>query len=275
MSDLDPCLTPAQRAGRELARVRGQAGLTQARLAARLGISPSLVAHVERGARTLKPDLAQKCDELFATDGRFTRLCRDITTSFGSPLWFARWLDEIEPRATIFRSWDPLLVPGFLQTEQYARAVFRGHRKLPHDEIEKRVQARMLRNTLIDRDNPPEIWILMDEGVLHRNIGGRETMAEQLDHLSSVAERHNITLQVVPSDTTCTDGLLGAFTIAHMDDAPATVYVDSAGNGEVSTEHGLVSLIWGRYDRLRSEAYRPGDSLVKIKEAGERWTGTI
>ncbi|GII75920.1 transcriptional regulator [Sphaerisporangium rufum] len=272
MGDLDPRLTPAQRVGRELARFRNQAGLTQARLAARLDVSPSLVAHVERGARTLKCDVAGKCDELFKTDGRFTRLCRGLSASVLLPTWFAGWLDEIEPRARVFRSWDPLLIPGFLQTEEYARAVFRGHRKLSEEAVDKRVQARMMRNTLVTRDDPPEIWIPIDEGVLYRNIGGREVMAAQLAHLLLVAEWRNVTLQVVPSDTPCTDGLLSAFTIAELDDAPTAVYVDSAGNGEVSTDHELVSLIWGRYDTLRAEAYRPIDSLAKIREARRKWT---
>jgi hypothetical protein len=97
-------------------------------------------------------------------------------------------------------------------------------------------------------------------------------MREQISHLAAVASLRHITVQLVPYDNPCTDGLLSGFTIAELPDAPTTVVVDSAGQGEVSADHELVSLILGRYDRLRAEAYRPGESLEKIKEAIQQWT---
>lgn len=269
-NDLTPRPTPAQRYGRELARHRNAAGLSQTRLAFRLGVSPSLISHIERGTRNPGPGFAKRCDEFFDTGDLFTRLCRDITAS-ARPVWFADWLDEIEPRARVLRSWDPLLIPGLVQTEAYARAVFAGGPPLTEQELQERVDTRMQRKTILDRADPPELWILLDEWVLKRPLGGPRTMADQLAYLIEIANRRHVTVQIVPYDSPCTDGLLSAFTIAELPDASTAVFVESAGNGEASAEYELVTAIWGQYDRMRAQAYRPHDSLSLIKEAQQRW----
>ncbi|MEO3857838.1 DUF5753 domain-containing protein [Acrocarpospora sp. B8E8] len=124
---------------------------------------------------------------------------------------------------------------------------------------------------ILSRENPPELYVLMDEWVLKRPIGSRQIMHDQLRHLATVARRRRVTVQIVPFDTACTDGLSSSFVIAELEDAPITVSVDSAGEGEVSAERGVASLILDRYDKLRTEAYRAGESLEMIEEAAELW----
>ncbi|GII93553.1 hypothetical protein Ssi02_37840 [Sinosporangium siamense] len=97
-------------------------------------------------------------------------------------------------------------------------------------------------------------------------------MLDQLEHLLAMTERPNIHIQIVPYDAPCTVGLLSAFTIAELPEAATTVSVDSATKTEVSADPELVSLIWTRYDKLRSEAHRPSESLRIIKETRQRWT---
>jgi transcriptional regulator with XRE-family HTH domain len=271
---LDARMSPGERFGRELARYRKESGLSQARLAERLGCSPSLVGHIETGSRTPQLDFAETCDRIFElSDSRhFVRLCRRITESPSGPQWFIRWVEEIEPQAIALRTWDPLLIPGLLQTEAYARAVFRGHLATSEREVENRVNARMQRRLILDRDDPPALWVLLDECVLGRPIGGPEVMREQLSHLADVASLRHVTVQLVPYDTPCTDGLMSGFAIAELADAPTAVSVESAATGEVSADHEVVSVILGRYDRIRAEAYRPGESVEKIKEAVAQWT---
>ncbi len=273
-NDLGPRMSPAERFGRELARCRKERGLSQRRLADRLSCSPSLVGHIETGSRNPQLDFAEACDKFFELPEKdyFSRLCRRIRQSPSGPGWYLRWLDEIEPNATTLRTWDPLLIPGLFQTEHYARAVFRGHLGTPEPEVEDQVSARMERQLIFTRDNPPTLWVLIDEWILQRRIGGPHVMANQLNHLATVGTHHNVTIQIVPADNPCTDGLMSGFVIAELAEAPTTVSVESAGKGEVSAELDLVSLIWDRYDRLRAEAYRPGESLEKIKEAAERWS---
>ncbi|MGC5012854.1 helix-turn-helix domain-containing protein [Streptosporangium sp. DT93] len=269
-NDLDPRLTAAQRFGRELGRARREAGLSQSRLGTHLGVSTSLIGHIETGNRNPNTVLAAQCDEFFETGDLFTHLCRNIAAPTG-PSWFLRWSDEIEPRARVLRSWDPLLVSGLLQTENYARAVFRGGLATSEEEIEEQVSARMRRQLILTKDGPPMLWALLDEWVLRRPIGGPEVMYEQLDHVATVAGRQNVKVQIVPHDTSCTAGFMSGFVLAELADAPTTISIESSGAGEVSAEHDLAAFIWDRYDRIRAEAHRPGQSLQMIKEARDQW----
>jgi transcriptional regulator with XRE-family HTH domain len=268
----NPRPTPVRRFGRELARVRRDSGLTQASLANRLGCSSSLVAHVEIGDRTPRMDFATRCDQTLDTNDLFQRLCRNITSP-SSPDWYIRWSSEIEPRAHTLRTWDPILIPGLLQTEDYARALFQGDLPGASDsEVENGVSARLQRTKILDRETPPRLWVLLDEWAIRRPIGGAGVMRDQLDHLVTMASRPNVTVQLVPFDSPCTAGFLSSFIIAELADAPTVVSVESAGRGEVSAEQEIVAMMWSRCDRLRAEAYRPGQSLDLIKEAREQWT---
>ncbi|RBQ20823.1 XRE family transcriptional regulator [Spongiactinospora rosea] len=266
---LDPAV---MRFAAELRRLRREAGLSQARVAHACGCSASLVSSVERGVRIPQPDFAAALDRLFELDVHFVRLARRIAhPQTGSPEWYAHWLDEIEPNAVILRTWDPLLVPGLLQTEAYARAVFLGRFSMPETQVEEQVTARMARQQILSRDAPPDLYVLMDEWVLKRPIGGREVMYGQLLYLAAVARRRRVTLQLVPYDTACTDGLSSSFIIAEGKDAPTTASIDSAGEGEVSAKPEVVSLIIDRYDRLRTQAYSASESLERIEEAVQLW----
>ncbi|MFI7449285.1 Scr1 family TA system antitoxin-like transcriptional regulator [Nonomuraea sp. NPDC049714] len=122
-----PACRPPSSFGRELARCRKERGLSQRRLADHLSCSPSLVGHIETGSRNPQLDFAEACDQFFNLPEKdyFARMCRRIHQSPSGPGWYLRWLEEIEPNAVTLRTWDPLLVPGLLQTEHYARAVFR------------------------------------------------------------------------------------------------------------------------------------------------------
>ncbi|WP_312872082.1 Scr1 family TA system antitoxin-like transcriptional regulator [Streptosporangium becharense] len=102
-------------------------------------------------------------------------------------------------------------------------------------------------------------------------IEGPEVMYEQLDHLATVADQQNVKVQIVPHDTCCTTGLMSGFVLAQLPDAPTAVSIESAGEGEVSADHHLVTAVWDRYDRIRAEAHRPGQSLEMIKEARDQW----
>lgn len=269
-NDLDPRLTPTQRFGRELARIRREAGITQARLGRHLGCSSSLVAHIEKGDRKPKKDFAAGCDRIFETGDLFVRLYRNITSPSG-PDWYIRWTDEIEPRARVLRSWDPLLIPGLLQTEDYARAIFRGGLATSEQEIEDGVSARMRRKVILEKDKPPMLWVLIDEGVLRRLIGEPQVMYDQLDYLLAMATRQNVRIQVLAPGAPGTAGWASGFMIAELPDAPTAVSVESAGRGEVSAEHDFVSMLWNRYDRIRVDACPYKQSLDMIKGARDQW----
>ncbi|RBQ17087.1 XRE family transcriptional regulator [Spongiactinospora rosea] len=204
--------TPAQIFGRELRRLRKKAGLTQTRVARSYGCSGSLISGIERAIRVPQLDFAEAMDRLFGlTDTHFfERLADRIHRPIGGPHWYARWAEEIEPVAVVLRTWDPLLIPGLLQTAEYAKALFRG-RLAPEEEVEQLTAARMRRQEILNRPNPPTLSVILDEWVLRRPIGGPVVMAEQLAHLLELAQRRNVTIQLVPYDTWCSDGLLSSF----------------------------------------------------------------
>lgn len=214
-SDLDPRLSPVERFGRELARFRKDKEITQRALAKHLNCSPSLDGHIETGSRNPAISLAEACDRYFNLETEhFVRLARRIHHSPYGPGWFMRWLEEIEPNAAILRTWDPLLIPGLVQTEAYARYVFLGHFSSSEEVVEQQVIARMERQQILNRPDPPDLYVLIDEWVLKRPIGTNEVMYEQLHHLAAVARRRHVTVQIVPYDRACTDGLTSSFIIA-------------------------------------------------------------
>ncbi|MCG5216975.1 helix-turn-helix domain-containing protein [Streptosporangium sp. KLBMP 9127] len=263
--------TPIERFGAELLKYRKDAGLSQTRLGDRLLRSASLVSGIERGIRTPQPDFAEAVDQTFGlTDRHFARLAERIHQSPGGPRWYARWVEEIEPAATVLRSWDPLLVPGLLQTEAYARAVFSQAPRITPQGVEERVQARLLRQHILERRDPPCFMVLIDAGVLRRKVGGAEVMRDQLDYLINVASRPAMSLQVV--DPECLTGLMGPFMIAELPDAPDTVHIESSAEGRISTDSDTVSSLWRRYDAIRSWAYPDRASLEMIKEVRQEWT---
>ncbi|MEO3855968.1 DUF5753 domain-containing protein [Acrocarpospora sp. B8E8] len=180
------------------------------------------------------------------------------------------WVDEIEPYATVLRSWDPLLVPGLLQTEPYAREIFAREPRITPAEAEDRVQARLQRQQILDRDDAPSLLALIDVGVLRRPVGDSALMRDQLDFLLDVAQRPAVSIQLV--DPACLPGLMGAFMIAELTNGPTTIHADSSAEGQVTADPAIVTAISNRYEAIRLWAYPEHVSLRMIKEVTQEWT---
>ncbi|MCG5212298.1 helix-turn-helix domain-containing protein [Streptosporangium sp. KLBMP 9127] len=265
--------SPRVRFGAEMRRSREAAQLSQAAVAARLGCTQTQVSRLEIATRTPSKSDAEKLDQLFGSaDGdHFAQLYQRIVSRPGGPVWFRGWVEEIEPAARILRSWDPLLVPGLLQTESYARHLFSHGPRITPEEIEERVQARVRRQRVLDRDDAPSLLVLIDEGVLRRKVAGSKVMRDQLDHLLEIAKRPAASIQVV--DPECMAGLAGAFMIAELPDGqPDTIHMDSPAQGQVTTDRDLVASIWNRYEAIRLWAYPEHVSLKMIEEVKQEWT---
>jgi transcriptional regulator with XRE-family HTH domain len=251
----------------ELAAARTAAGLSQAELAGRIHYSESLVAMVEGRRRAPRPDFAQRCDEAFGLPGTFARLQQHARTA-PLPAWFRPYA-EIEATATQLRSWQPMVVDGLLQTSDYARALLSTRPNSAAEEIEALVAARMERQAVLARDKPPMIWVMMDEVVLQREVGGTKVMREQLLHLAEMSERPNIVLEIVPLSAGAHTGLLGAFAIAEFDDVTRAGYLDTASEGYVVDSRAAVADLMLVFDTLRSEALtRTGSRDLIGKWAG-------
>ena len=177
----------------ELRAARTKSGLTRNDLGARLNYSGSLVSLVETMARVPTLEFARRLDEMLGTPGTFERMQEHLRAA-PFPAWFRDWLGA-EQEAISLRSFEPLVVPGLLQTEDYARAVLRTRIKVTDEEIDEMVSARIERQSILAQDKPPLLWSIVDEDVLRRPVGGRGTMAGQLLHLAGMSQRPNVVVR--------------------------------------------------------------------------------
>ncbi|MEV6979648.1 helix-turn-helix transcriptional regulator [Sphaerisporangium sp. NPDC051017] len=259
--------------GPELRKFRQSANFTQDQLAAATRFSRSLLGFIERGQRTPSRDLAQRCDDALEAGGELVRLWVNLRGEV-SPHWFRGWLG-IEQEAHTLHTWEPVVMPGLLQTEEYARAVIRGEPGISDEQVEKAVIARMERQEIFARAHPPMLRVVLDEHVLYRLIGSQEIMNHQLQRLLEAVESPRIGIQIIPMTAGVTTGVLGGFVIAQLPGSPDTVYIQSAVHGHVSNRPEDVEAIHGRYDRLRAEAQPQQASIELIRKAEKRWISAM
>ena len=259
----------------ELKAAREQRGWSQADLAGHIPYSLSTISMVEALHRVPTRDLAAHLDKVFGTPGTFARLegrLRDLPF----PASF-RPFAAFEAEATALDVFEHSLVPGLLQTPEYARAVLATRPNTAEDEIDNLVAARLARQVILTRDEPPPplLWALLDEGVLYRPVAPAEVMRDQLLSLVQASRRPNVTVQVLPYSAGGHTGLLGAFTIADLGGNPGTVNVEDITDGRVFEDPSMVSRVTLRYKSLQSEALPKGASRELIaRVAEERWTGS-
>ncbi|GAA0943209.1 helix-turn-helix transcriptional regulator [Nonomuraea longicatena] len=271
--DLDGGASPLAYFGAELRRLRVQAGLSQDQVGEAVFCSGSLIGLIENAKRSPLPDLAQRCDELLKTDGVFTRLLPLLRVS-SHPSWFRSWID-VEREARTLCTWEPLIIPGLLQTEEYARAILSRQPGISPDRIEEQVAARLDRQTILVRDDPLLLWAVLDEGVLHRPIGEPHVMRDQLDALITASTRTHITVQVVPLDAGLSCGLVGAFAIASLQGGPDMVYLESEREGRVTDLPDDVAAVTNRYRAICADALPARASIDLIERViKEKWTQT-
>jgi Domain of unknown function (DUF5753)/Helix-turn-helix domain len=270
--DLDPGASPAHFFGAEVRHARASAGMTLAELGVLVPCDASTVSRVESGLLSPTERFAVACDEAFPNmNGWFARFYGDSRTWAGPyPGWFADWI-KAERDAVTLRTWEPLLIPGLLQTAEYARTLFKAWSATgDEEEVEQLVTARLHRQCIFDRSKPPSFWAVMDEGVLRRCIGSPKVMHDQLMHLAGMAERATIKVHVIPSGVGAHIGLLGAFAIAGFaDDAQGIVYFETPDEGEVTSGSATVAKIALTFDTLRSEALPRGATRELITEVAE------
>ena len=186
--DDDGPITGVQAFAGELRAQREAAGLTQAQLAKLMGYSESVVAKLETCRTIPSPQHAAQADEALRTPGTFRRL-RQAMLNRSYESW-VRALLEMEDRATVLRWWEPLVVPGLLQTEAYARAMIRAGRPGDSDaEVEQMVIARISRQAIWDRKDPPPpmLFAVLGEAILRQRVGDAQIMRDQLGHLAEMA----------------------------------------------------------------------------------------
>ncbi|MBC6460843.1 helix-turn-helix domain-containing protein [Actinomadura sp. HBU206391] len=257
----------------ELRHARLAAGLSQEQLGAQLNYSEAQVGHIETGKRTPALRFAEGCDRLFNTNGYFSRLRERIEQMPSYPSWFGPWA-KAEREAISLHNYEPLLVPGLLQKEAYAREILRGGRPRDTEEqIDALVAARLERQQILTWEDPPALWFMLDEVVLRWPIGEAKVMQEQLEHLMALAEHPQVTIQIVPLSCGAYTGLSGAFVIARFADRPDILYRETANEGQIVADPKQVAELTYIYDAIRACAMPVRQSVELIRKATtELWT---
>jgi len=267
--------TPAGVFGAELRYYRTRVGMSQKDLASRANVSHDVISKIETGERPPAEDFPPRLDAVpeLDTRGALARLWDHLKKGQKQRLhgWFQEWAD-IEAEATVLRWYEPLVVPGLLQTEGYARAILSARPDGNLADLDEQVAARLARQAVLDRPDAPQLWCVLDEGVLHRAVGGSKAMCSQLYHLAEAAEHPKTTIQVIRA-VGAHAGLLAHFVIADLDARPPVVYLETAAEGHVTDSPSVAAHVALSFDRLRSEAepWAASRDLIR-KVAEERWT---
>ncbi|MFR9726269.1 helix-turn-helix domain-containing protein [Streptomyces sp. MS19] len=245
--------------GDDLKEVRRRRRLTQQHLAQGAGYSQTYVSKVEGGTVFPSEKFAQKCDLVFDTHPLLERLRRRIAES-DHPSWFVPYV-QLEEKAAAILDYSTTLVMGLLQTEEYARTVFRAaNPRAQQDMIEGKVAARMRRHEALTREDPPELWAMMHEATLRTVVGGNSLMADQLQHLLDLSAHAHVTLQVLPFSAGAPDDVTRPFTLLQFEDSPPVLYSDGPRGGRIFDDTGVVTKAQKTYDRLRAHAWPPAKS---------------
>ncbi|MFF5212412.1 helix-turn-helix domain-containing protein [Streptosporangium sp. NPDC000396] len=271
--NLEMAVTPRTYFGTELRKHRNKARLSQRQLCARINLSVSQLSMLENGHRAPNRPLAQAIDQALGLGTSLADLVDRLDRAANQvPDWFRPWV-EVEQEAEVLRSWEPLIVPGLLQVEGYARALLSGEPGVTSERAEEHMTARLERQHILRRTTPPMFWVVIDEGVLHRTIGDPGVMKEQLTHLLEVGQSPWISIQVLPESARNTAGLLGGFLLAELPEANDTAYIESQGiTGRVTERSGEVRALAFKYEVIRADALSRRESLNLIKEKMRRWT---
>jgi hypothetical protein len=161
------------------------------------------------------------------------------------------------------------VLPGLLQLEPYALAVLERHPDTDSEQAAERAAARIARQSVLERDRPPRVWVLIDESALYREVAAPKVMADQMMRLAELARRPNITVQLVPRKGAHV-GLSGAFAVAETPET-TVAYIDHQADAMTTDSPATVALLCSRFDSLRTEAFRGSESLALIEEAADRW----
>ncbi|MFI2645464.1 helix-turn-helix domain-containing protein [Streptomyces sp. NPDC018610] len=271
--------------GVQLAGFREDAGMSQEQAARELGFSAAKLSRMEsgKGRRPPAEGDVQALLRLYGTDEYETSVLLRLLRRAGEPGWRQRydkrlmpeWFDRLvglQEAAAAIRTFEIQYVPGLLQTPAYTRAVVeRGLPAATAGEVQRRVELRTRRTKLLDRTDAPQLWAVVDESVLLRVLGSREVMREQLARLIEMAQRSNVTVQIVPLDATMASAPAIPVTYLRFGglDLPDVVYLEHIRSANFLEDRDETEEYRIALDRLADEALTPTESLALLRRTME------
>ena len=269
-----PEADPKVQLGQLLRIARDERHKTQQDVAGILGLERSTVAKGETGKQVPSGRVLEIWLDGLEVTGlaragieRMHRLARYMERD-PSDIRTAPFYDA-EGNAHTVRYWAPIILPGIIQTPAYAIAVFTSAR-FDADKIKERLDVRLSRQAILEREDPPDIAIVIWEPVLHHQIGTREVMRDQCTRLIVVSGLPTVALHILPVGAN--PGLGGAIQLAATDDAPELLLSDSLVEDQLSNDPAKVRRASSTFNSVRADALNRADSRTKLTEAMEIWS---
>ncbi|MFF5921722.1 helix-turn-helix domain-containing protein [Streptomyces flavochromogenes] len=267
-----------RRLGQELRKLREAKNMTAEQVAERLLVSQSKISRLENGRRSISQrDVRDLCGVYEVEDERMVDSLMQMAKDSRQQGWWHAFGDipysvyiGLETDAESLRMYEPQIIPGLLQTHAYAEAVITG--ALPEStpaDIEKRVTVRTRRQERIrDEERPLRLWAVIDEGALHRIVGSRQLMVEQLEHLIEQSHLPHVTVQVIPFEMGAHPGISGQYSILEFPDTSdsSVVYIEGVTSDlylEKAQDVGKYSVM---YEHLRAQALNVEQTRDYISE---------
>lgn len=272
-SSRDPENDPAATLGKTLRRLREAAGITSyAAASSRIGYGQDTVRKAESGTQVPTQEVLHKLLDAYQLAGPVRETVIDLwklaRRSKGPVPEFAEKYIAAEKKAEFLHLWALLMIPGPLQTREYAYAMYVTV-GMDEDEAAEKADARIDRQAVLERPEPPHVTAVIHESVLHCLVGSPEIMIAQLTRLLEWSQRRDITIQIVP-DAGYFVGMEGAFEIASGNEIPDTLIM-LAVEDQVSEDHRLTRKVLAMFEEIRGHALSIEETRTVIQEAIEKW----
>jgi transcriptional regulator with XRE-family HTH domain len=248
-----------------IAREQQVPKLSRRALGERVQVSDSAVAAWESGRNIPDPKTLKSVERILHTNGLLEDIVDNMVTGEKPQEFMGKWV-SVESKASLLLRFSFDVVPGLLQLEEYARAILRD---------DEQVKARMDRQKIMAKEHPPVLVALIDESVLHRNVGGAQVMRDQLNHLGEMATRDHVIVQVIKLSSTVCAQYTASFSIASCNGDSEAGYMDNAISGDVVGDPDEVSRLRRMFEMLRKHALSEEESIHLVRKAAEAWTSLI
>ncbi|MFH7599472.1 helix-turn-helix transcriptional regulator [Streptomyces racemochromogenes] len=259
-----PNATTMKMVGKQVAAARIAKNLTQKQLASLIKVDEETIASIEQGRRMLMPHVAELLDLHLGLPGTLTVAANEMPAVDLIPPWAEEYLDR-ECEAIAISSYENQVLPGLLQTDAYAEAVFRSCVPvLDEDEITGRIAVRVRRRAILSRKEPVTLSFVIWEPALRLSLGGQEVHKEQLSHLRACSELPGVSIQLYPLERTHHPALDGPFVLLETPDNQRLAYMETQHGSHLTSQRNEVSIVERRYAMLRTLALNLDETRAEL-----------
>ncbi|MBB5999834.1 transcriptional regulator with XRE-family HTH domain [Streptomonospora salina] len=264
----------------ELRRLRESQGFKLSEAAKQAGVPASTLSNIETAeARRIKVRDIDALANLYKAPGEVREALQELARESKEQGWWSKYKDvfggnalpDFEVEASMIRTYQCQVIPGLLQTPEYSEAVFRAGRAYTESEVQRHVDARLQRQQILNRHDPPQLWAVIDEAALRRKLDDPQIMRGQLQHLLNIATRHNVDIQVLPFTAGMHAGLAGSFVILDFPASadPSIVYTETATDSLFVQDAASVQRFVTIFANLNSAALRAPHTLEFVRQIME------